>query len=74
MPINLTTFATPDGRVSWGSVLGNGLVDLGARHGGSVLQLLNAGLVPDEVEARSGQHSPDFAIDDVTLMPPVVGG
>ena len=74
MPINLTTFATPDGRVSWGSALGHGLVDLGARHGGSVLQLLDAGLVPEEVEALSGQHSPDFAIDDVTLMPPVVGG
>ena len=74
MPIKLTTFTTPEGQVSWGAVLGEGLVDLGARHGGSVLQLLNAGLVAEEVEARSVQHSPDFALDDVMLMPPVVGG
>ena len=74
MPIKLTTFTTPEGQVSWGAVLGEGLVDLGARYGGSVLQLLNAGLVAEEVEARSVQHSPDFTLDDVMLMPPVVGG
>lgn len=62
---------TASGRTSWGAVVGDGIVDLGARLPGfgSVRALLDAdGLAAARAFADG---SPDLALADVTLLPPV---
>ena len=55
-------------------VAGDGVVDLGARLGGSVLQLLTAGLSWDALVELQDKHDPDLALEEVELAPPVVCG
>lgn len=62
---------TASGRTSWGAVVGDGIVDLGARLPGfgSVRALLDAdGLAAARAFADG---SPDLALADATLLPPV---
>ncbi|MEQ8690315.1 MAG: fumarylacetoacetate hydrolase family protein [Pseudomonadales bacterium] len=64
-----------DGAESWGLVEGDGVIDLGARQGGSVLELLRAG--PENHEnlcAMSAGMPGDVALKDVRLLPPVIRG
>ena len=73
MSVKLASFSS-GGQPSWGVVAGDGVVDLGARLGGSVLQLLTAGLSWDAVVELQDKHDPDLALEDVELAPPVVCG
>ena len=73
MPVKLASFSS-GGQPSWGVVAGDGVVDLGARLGGSVLQLLTAGLSWDALVELQDKHDPDLALEDVELAPPVVCG
>ena len=73
MSVKLASFSS-GGQPSWGVVAGDGVVDLGARLGGSVLQLLTAGLSWDALEELQDKHDPDLALNDVELAPPVVCG
>ena len=62
---------TADGRMSYGAVLGDGVVNLGQRlKYASVLDLLRAGAL-DEAKNAAGAK-PDLALKDVTLLRPVV--
>ena len=73
MSVKLASFSS-GGQPSWGVVAGDGVVNLGARLGGSVLQLLTAGLSWDALEELQDKHDPDLALEDVELAPPVVCG
>ena len=73
MSVKLASFSI-DGEPTWGVVTDDGVVDLGARLGGSVLQLLTAGLSWDALEELQDKHDPDLALEDVELAPPVVCG
>ena len=73
MSVKLASFSS-GGQPSWGVVAGDGVVNLGARLGGSVLQLLTAGLSWDALEELQDKHDPDLALKDVELAPPVVCG
>jgi 5-carboxymethyl-2-hydroxymuconate isomerase len=68
--VKLASF-TADGRMSYGAVLGDGVVNLGQRlKYASVLDLLRAGAL-DEAKNAAGAK-PDLALKDVTLLRPVV--
>ena len=73
MSVKLASFSS-GGEPSWGVVVGDGVVNLGARLGGSVLQLLNAGLSWDALGELQDKHDPDLALEDLELAPPVVCG
>ena len=73
MSVKLASFSS-GGQPSWGVVAGDGVVNLGARLGGSVLQLLTAGLSWEALEERQDKHDPDLALEDLELAPPVVCG
>ena len=73
MSVKLASFSS-GGQPSWGVVAGDGVVDLGARLGGSVRQLLTAGLSWDALVELQDKHDPDLALEDVELAPPVVCG
>jgi len=68
--LKLATFST-GGRTSYGAVVGDGIVDLGPRLKHlSLLDVLRAGALD---EARGAAvAAPDIALEDVTLLPPVV--
>ena len=63
-----------NGYESWGVVVDDGIVDLGVREGGSVLQLLREGLDTDRLAAMVSGIPADLPLDSVTLLPPVVRG
>jgi 2-keto-4-pentenoate hydratase/2-oxohepta-3-ene-1,7-dioic acid hydratase in catechol pathway len=68
--LKLVTF-TAAGRVSYGALAGEGIVDLGKRlKHASVLEVLRAGALDEARKAAAGQ--PDIAVSDVTLLPPIV--
>jgi 5-carboxymethyl-2-hydroxymuconate isomerase len=71
--MKLVSFSS-GGETSWGLVTDDGVVNLGARLGGSVLQLLTAGLSWDALGELQEKHDPDFALEEVELAPPVVCG
>lgn len=73
MTTKLATFEH-NGKTSWGLVVDQGVIDLGVRQGGSLLQLLRAGLDVETVAEMAHVHSADYALADVTLLPPVAGG
>ena len=73
MPIRLVSFRR-GGQDSWGVAREDGIVDLGVRQGGSVLALLESGNSTEAAEEAAGGHAADFAVSDVTLLPPVVQG
>lgn len=63
-----------EGAVSWGIVQGDGIVDLGARQGGSLLAFLQSGAPIDALSAVASAADIDVPLADVRLLPPVVGG
>jgi len=73
MSVKLASFSS-GGEPSWGVVADDGVVNLGRRIGGSVLQLLTAGLSWDALEELQDKHDADLALNDVELAPPVVCG
>src|SRR6185503_286889 len=66
----LATFST-GGRTSYGAVVGDGIVDLGPRLKHlSLLDVLRAGAL--DMARKAASAAPDIALQDVTLLPPVV--
>ena len=63
------------GQSSWGLVTaGDGIIDLGARQGGSVLAAMTRGLDWSELARIADTTEADVALDEVDLLPPVVCG
>ncbi|MGB1438125.1 MAG: 4-hydroxyphenylacetate isomerase, partial [Luminiphilus sp.] len=63
------------GQSSWGLVTGgDGIIDLGARQGGSVLAAMTQGLDWSDLARIADTTEPDVALDEVDLLPPVVCG
>jgi 2-keto-4-pentenoate hydratase/2-oxohepta-3-ene-1,7-dioic acid hydratase in catechol pathway len=64
---------TANGRTSYGVVVGDGIVDMGSRltHE-SLLDVLRAGALEGVRKASEGLK-PDVVLNNVTLLPPVVG-
>ena len=74
MTIRAVSFRVGD-KTSWGVTKdGEGIVDLGAREGGSVLERLTSGKAIASLADLADLHSPDVAVGDVILLPPVVCG
>ena len=74
MTIRVVSFRVGD-KTSWGVTKdGEGIVDLGAREGGSVLERLTSGKAIASLADLADLHSPDVAVGDVILLPPVVCG
>ncbi|MEL0314979.1 MAG: fumarylacetoacetate hydrolase family protein [Halieaceae bacterium] len=73
MSVKLASFSI-DGEPTWGVVTDGGVVNLGARLGGSVLQLLTTGLSWSALEELQDKYDPDLAPEEVELAPPVVCG
>ena len=73
MSVKLASFSI-DGEPTWGVVTDDGVVNLGARRGGSVLQLLTTGLSWNALEELQDKYDPDLALEEVELAPPVVCG
>ena len=74
MTIRVVSFRVGD-KTSWGVTSdGEGIVDLGAREGGSVLERLTSGKAIASLADLADLHSPDVAVGDVILLPPVVCG
>ena len=74
MTIRAVSFRVGD-KTSWGVTTdGEGIVDLGAREGGSVLEWLTSGKGIASLADLADLHSPDVAVGDVILLPPVVCG
>jgi 2-keto-4-pentenoate hydratase/2-oxohepta-3-ene-1,7-dioic acid hydratase in catechol pathway len=60
-----------DGRMSYGAVSDGGIVDLGRKlKYPSLLDVLRAGALAEAGRAAKGQ--PDFAVNDVEMLPPVL--
>jgi 5-carboxymethyl-2-hydroxymuconate isomerase len=62
------------GRSGWGAVVGEGVVDLARRHPElpRLVDALHADALPRLADTAS--VTPDVALADVTLLPPVIGG
>ena len=74
MTIRAVSFRVGD-KTSWGVTTdGECIVDLGAREGGSVLERLTSGKAIASLADLADLHSPDVAVGDVILLPPVVCG
>jgi len=73
MALKLASFYR-QGCESWGVVSDEGIVDIGARQGGSLLNALRSGIEQTELAASVSGCSADYALSDVQLMPPVIGG
>ena len=70
--MKLATF-TANGRTSYGAVTGEGIADLGKRlKYASLLEVLRAGALDEVAKAAAGAKA-DIGLNDVTLLPPVVG-
>jgi 2-keto-4-pentenoate hydratase/2-oxohepta-3-ene-1,7-dioic acid hydratase in catechol pathway len=68
--MRLATFKA-DGRVTYGAVTGDGIVDLGRRlKYPSLLDVFRANAI---AEARAAAHASDFQIRDVEMLPPLLG-
>src|SRR5262249_60897866 len=63
---------TASGRASYGIVVGDGIIDLGARLGARYpsLRAALAGDASGEI-ARAADGKPDLALSDVRLLPPI---
>jgi len=57
-------------KLSWGIATRDGIIDLGARRGDSLIDTLRADTLGQAFEDAAGL-SPDHAVDAVTLLPPV---
>lgn len=67
--MRLMSFETSSG-ASWGVASDAGVVDLGARRGGTLLDVVRAGDLLSTAEAAAGMEA-DFDTDDVTFLPPL---
>jgi 2-keto-4-pentenoate hydratase/2-oxohepta-3-ene-1,7-dioic acid hydratase in catechol pathway len=68
--LKLATFSA-GGRISYGAVVGDGIVDLALRLShASLLDLLRAGALGEAKQVAAGAR-PDVALSDATLLPPV---
>src|SRR5262245_45515027 len=69
--LGLATFKA-DGRVSYGAVNGDGILDLGRRLAKypTLLDVLRAGAIAEARAAASG--APDYRVADVTFLPPLL--
>ncbi len=61
-----------NGRVSYGAVTGNGIIDLGRKLSKypTLLELFRAQAIPEARAAASGQ--PDLQVKDVEMLPPIL--
>ncbi|MDG2442737.1 MAG: 4-hydroxyphenylacetate isomerase, partial [Luminiphilus sp.] len=74
MTIRVVSFRQGE-KSSWGVMTDDtGIIDLGARQGGSVLERLVSGQGISSLVELTAQSSPDLAVTDVELLPPVVCG
>ncbi len=65
---------THNGRTSYGAYVNGGVVDLHHRLGGrlpTLAAVLRAGAL-DELRGPAADHDPDFGLDEVRLLPPVL--
>lgn len=67
--MRLLSFET-DAGTSWGVATDSGIVDLGARRGGTLLDVVQAGQMASAAESAAGMDT-DFGLDDVTYLPPI---
>jgi 2-keto-4-pentenoate hydratase/2-oxohepta-3-ene-1,7-dioic acid hydratase in catechol pathway len=67
--MRLLSFETPAG-ASWGMATDSGVIDLGARQGGTLLDIVRDGAMLSTVEA-SVTLDADFSLEDVTFLPPI---
>ncbi len=58
------------GKPSWGVADGHGVIDLGARFGGSLFSILQEHRLPEMREAAGGMAA-DIALADITYLPPI---
>ena len=73
MAVKLVSFLREDSE-SWGIVKDNGIVDMGKRHDGSVLEQLQKGVDGTALAQMVVSYEVDYAMSDVALLPPVIGG
>lgn len=67
--MRLLTFETSKG-ISWGMATDSGVIDLGARQGGTLLDVVRAGEMLSLAEA-SANLDVDFGMEDVEFLPPI---
>jgi 5-carboxymethyl-2-hydroxymuconate isomerase len=63
------TFAVGD-KPSWGAATDSGVVDLGARLGGDLQQVVTEGRLAEMVE-QSARWAADYSFQDITFLPPI---
>tara|TARA_R110002110_G_scaffold406421_1_gene626533 strand:- start:382227 stop:383090 length:864 start_codon:yes stop_codon:yes gene_type:complete len=68
--MRLLSFETNAG-TSWGVATDAGIVDLGARQGGTLLDVIQSGNMQDAAETGAGLDT-DFGLEEVTYLPPVL--
>jgi 5-carboxymethyl-2-hydroxymuconate isomerase len=62
------------GSASWGVVIDDAVIDVGARRGGTLLLEIERGLNVDALKEECAGLTPDYSVDDILLTPPVVRG
>ena len=67
--MRLMSFETTTG-TSWGMATDSGVIDLGARQGGTLLDVVQAGAMQSTVEASANLDT-DFAMQDIKFLPPI---
>lgn len=67
--MRILTFSTAGG-ISWGVATDSGVIDMGARMGGDVLQVLQNGEIP-KVQELAANLDVDHAMADITFLSPV---
>lgn len=67
--MRFVSFSVSD-RQSWGIATDTGIVDMGARYGGDLLQVLNEDSLPAMMERAAGLIE-DLALDEVVYLPPI---
>ena len=63
------TFTAGD-KLSWGAATDSGVVDLGARLGGDLQQVVTEGRLVEMAE-QSAQWTADYSFQDITFLPPI---
>lgn len=63
------TFTAGD-KLSWGAATDSGVVDLGARLGGDLQQIVTEGRLA-EVAEQSARWAADYSFQDITFLPPI---
>ena len=59
-----------EGRNSWGVATGEGVIDLGAQHGGSLHQMLLDDSLPS-MQDTAAALAPDLALAEISYQPPI---